>query len=1617
MILRISITAVALVSIGLLLGTLEASSQHDVLVTVTPTSETATTPSSVRVTTGASQELVVSWDAPDGDDGSLITGYKVQWKSGTEDYDGTASSTRQAVLVGGDRLTYTIAGLTNGTDYTVRVIAYNGLGDGPASTGVAAAPEAPNIVVILVDDLGYADAGFSASTVNLTSLVETPNLDGLAAEGIVFTDGYVTFPVCTPSRAGLLTGRYPARFGVEGNIAYNPFDKHLGLPVEETTFPTYLQDAGYRTGAVGKWQLGGAHKFNPLKRGFDYFYGFLGGRHDYWRVDASRPEDDHLIPLVENTSPVSFTGYLTDALTDKAIEFVQQDQGEPFFLYLAYNAPHSPYQAPADLKAKYGDVAYGERRTYLAMVDSLDQNVGRLLEALEQSGKRDNTIVFFLNDNGGIEGGGPATNGPHREGKGSFFEGGIRVPFVASWPARWPQGQQYEPMVISLDIAATALEAAKATVTDEARPIEGVNLDPYLRGEEEGPPHKTLFWRKSSPTQTEVAVVRSGDWKLLHVNGDTPELFNMAGPFPDYVDVFETNRNKAAKLAALWNAWNEDNFPGTLVTGIDDYKGQLKEFTDQQAEDLRAAAESLPRHQIPTNSPATGAPIISGTAQVGETLTVDTSGIDDADGMSGAVFSYQWLANDAEITGATSNSYTLVDADLDKAVKVRVIFNDDDDNEETLTSEAAASVAPRPNTPATGLPTISGTAQVGETLTVDTSGIDDADGIGNATFSYQWIAGTTDISGATGSSYAPLVADLDKTIKVRVSFDDDRNFLETLTSEATATVIAAVTPLTAEFRDAPDKHDGTGVFTFLIAFSEPISISYKTLRDDSLEVTNGSATKAKRVNGQSVLWEITVEPDSDADVTVVLPVTGDCTAQDAVCTRDGTKLSNRSELTVPGPAAANSPATGAPIISGTAQVGETLTVDTSGIDDADGMSGAVFSYQWLADGADIAGATSDTYTLVADDVGKAVKVRVIFNDDDHNEETLTSVATASVAAETAAPDAPQSLNVSPDDTGTLDVSWEAPASDGGSAITGYKVQWKSGSEDYDGSAGSTRQAEITDPASRTHTITGLTDGVEYAVRVIAANYVGDGPPSDEATGTSRETTPPELATATVDGTTLTLTYDEDLDENSEPSADAFSVTVVGTGRAVDGVSVSGSSVMLTLGSAVTPEDTVTVSYTVPTDAAAPRIRDLAGNAAASFSDELVTNNTPPPANTPAAGAPTITGTAQVGETLTAETSAIDDADGLDNVGYSYQWLANGADVAGATNNTYTLVDTDVGKTIKVRVIFTDNADNEETLTSAATAAVEPRPNSPATGAPTISGTVRVGETLTAEPSAIADADGMSGAVFSYQWLADDADIAGATSDTYTLVDADLDKAVKVRVIFTDNADNEETLTSEATAAVEPRPNSPATGAPTISGTVRVGETLTAETSAIADADGMSGAVFSYQWLADGADVAGATSDTYTPVADDVDKAIKVKVSFRDDRNHQESLTSAATAAVTAAADESAVWSATLTVGSSGSFHGYWNDLMGSLAPDGFNIDGSDYTVTSLSRYGDLMFAFVLDQALPGDFTLQVGDTTLRSEEAEVNTSSSSYSYQWQNKIPDLSDGDIVEVSLTLSSGD
>ena len=514
------------------------------------------------------------------------------------------------------------------------------------------------------------------------------------------------------------------------------------------------------------------------------------------------------------------------------------------------------------------------------------------------------------------------------------------------------------------------------------------------------------------------------------------------------------------------------------------------------------------------NTPATGEPTITGTTQVGETLTVDTSAIADEDGLDNVSYSYQWIrndgTNDADIGGQTGSTYTLTDEDVGKSIKLRVSFTDDADHEETLTSAATGVVAAKPNSPATGAPTIDGTAQVGETLTVLTNGITDEDGLDNVSYSYQWIAndGTTDtdIEDATDSAYTPPVSDVGKTIKVTVSFTDDADHEETLTSAATGVVAA--------------------------------------------------------------------KP--------------------------------------------NSPATGAPTIDGTAQVGETLTVLTNGITDEDGLDNVSYSYQWIRnDGtndADIGGQTGSAYTLTDEDVGKSIKVRVSFTDDADHEETLTSADTDTVAA--TKPGVPGHLNVFPHDAGALDVYWEAPASDGGSDITGYKVQWKESADSWE------TPADVSEAtASGTiHTITGLTDGVEYSVRVLATNRVGDSPPSVEQTGTPRETKAPEMVRPRVDGATLKVLYDEALDEGSAPPTDSFDVRVACTcddttwldeeaKRAVESVSVDGDTVVLTLVSAATSEDVVVVSYTPPSDAAAARTRDLAGNAAAGFNSTEVFNDT------------------------------------------------------------------------------------------------------------------------------------------------------------------------------------------------------------------------------------------------------------------------------------------------------------------------------------------------------------------------------------------------------------------------
>ena len=341
---------------------------------------------------------------------------------------------------------------------------------------------------------------------------------------------------------------------------------------------------------------------------------------------------------------------------------------------------------------------------------------------------------------------------------------------------------------------------------------------------------------------------------------------------------------------------------------------------------------------------------------------------------------------------------------------------------------------------------------------------------------------------------------------------------------------------------------------------------------------------------------------------------------------------------------------------------------------------------------------------------------------------------------------------------------------------------------------------------------------------------------------------------------------------------------------------------------VTPDNGNAVSVTLPvtTDCDDQGAVCTATGKKLSSGDSLFVPGPSTTGNNPATGAPTISGTAQAGETLTASTGDIADADGLTNVSYNHQWLADDADISGATDSTYTLTGDEVGKAIKVKVSFTDDAGNDETLTSAATTTVTAAANNPATGAPSISGTAQAGETLTASTGDIADADGLTNVNYNHQWLADDADISGATDSTYTLTDDEVDKTIKVKVTFTDEAGNDETLTSAATTTVTAAANNPATGLPTISGMAQAGKTLTADTSGIADADGLTNvSSASHRWLADDTDIQGATSSTYTLTGDEVGKAIKVKVTFTDDADNDEALTSVATTPVAAAANNPA----------------------------------------------------------------------------------------------------------------
>jgi arylsulfatase A-like enzyme len=408
-----------------------------------------------------------------------------------------------------------------------------------------AGDEKPNVVLIFVDDMG---CGQVSCYPQADDRFQTPNIDRIAETGIRATDGYSAHPMCWPSRASLLTGRY-----------YQRFLRGVVVPDSETMIPAYLKTVGYATGCIGKWhntgsigEWDGQEKNHPRGWGFDRFFGFLGGMHDYWDPDLgthfkqgkNRP---HRMPIYDDTARVEKVKYLTDEFTDRAVEFIERHHERPFFLYLSYNAIHTPFQAPQPLIKKHeGDVA-------AAMVASLDIGVGRVLNELTTRGLRDRTMVLFIGDNGGY----PGTNGELRASKSRLFEGGIRVPFLGAWPGRLPAGETYSQPVMHIDVMPTLLAAAGVEIPEN---VDGENLLPHWQGKRSDPPHQVLFW--GDPGRDRFAVRRC-DWKLVCESDQRQGepvlgLYDLEEDVSEQHNVLEQQPHVAAELKGLRAQWSKD---------------------------------------------------------------------------------------------------------------------------------------------------------------------------------------------------------------------------------------------------------------------------------------------------------------------------------------------------------------------------------------------------------------------------------------------------------------------------------------------------------------------------------------------------------------------------------------------------------------------------------------------------------------------------------------------------------------------------------------------------------------------------------------------------------------------------------------------------------------------------------------------------------------------------------------------------------------------------------------------------------------------------------------------------------------------------------------------------
>jgi arylsulfatase A-like enzyme len=401
---------------------------------------------------------------------------------------------------------------------------------------VQSEPSKPNIIIIIADDAGYVDFGFMGS-----KDLETPHLDNLAKNGVIFTDAHVTASVCAPSRAGLLTGKYQQRFGFEANGTGYANSGDIGLSDDVITMATIFKQNNYKTIAIGKWHLGGTPSDHPNQRGFDEFYGFLAGGRSYFPME--NPSKEHM--LQQNGKRIHFDGYLTDVLGERSVHFIEENKDQPFFMYLAYNAVHTPMEAKeADLE-KYKN---HPRQQLAAMTWSLDENIGKLQNKLKELHLIDNTLIYFLSDNGGAHNN-SSENGILKGWKGNEFEGGHRVPFVVSWPAKIKPNQKFDGLTSSLDIFSTSLAAANIKKEDHLV-LDGVNLLPYLSHEKSGNPHKELYWRK-----LDESAARLGDYKMVKLKGFGSTIYNLSNDLGELNDLSKKDTSVLKQMSTKFSTW------------------------------------------------------------------------------------------------------------------------------------------------------------------------------------------------------------------------------------------------------------------------------------------------------------------------------------------------------------------------------------------------------------------------------------------------------------------------------------------------------------------------------------------------------------------------------------------------------------------------------------------------------------------------------------------------------------------------------------------------------------------------------------------------------------------------------------------------------------------------------------------------------------------------------------------------------------------------------------------------------------------------------------------------------------------------------------------------------